>query len=159
VGVDAVGTTGISPNVAAGGAVAVAVRSDPVSVALEGRVDDAVAPASPSPASSAAVTSWLYAGSVVPCLHVATVGVCGVALAGSLQASSSHVVSSRSDAAFYAAVGGRLGMELPLSRTFALRLHADLLVDVRPAEFRVDQIVWTTPPFAGAGAGLLARFP
>jgi hypothetical protein len=169
VGIDALGSWGTAPSIAAGGAIFLGVRAGFLSGALELRVDapaaTTVGPAGTTLVSSGGslqggvVTSWLYAGSLVPCAHYGVASVCAVGMLGSLQGSG-QAVESLSKSTLFAAVGGRFAGELPLTQTFSLRAHVDLLGDLAPTSLKIDAYAWTAPRIAlSAGAGLVARFP
>jgi hypothetical protein len=57
--------------------------------------------------------------------------------------------------------GGRLAFEWPLSSSLSLRLHGDVVADLRRPTFTLDgKEAWGAPPVAGTlGVGALAHFP
>jgi hypothetical protein len=156
-GVDALGSLETAPSVDVGAAVFAGARYRFLSAALEFRVD---APASTTfPENTGSVSSWLYAGSLVPCAHYGIGSVCAVGMLGSLNASGDARESFSKNARF-AAVGGRIGIELGLTERLAIRAHIDLLRNLAPASLYIDEQHWTAGPVAGtAAAGLVVRFP
>jgi hypothetical protein len=154
-GTDGYASFGTAPSVAAGGALFVGARFSFVSTALEVRFD---APAS-APLQSGSVSSWLYAGSLVPCAHYLFVSLCAVGMVGSLQGSGEARVSTPGSTLF-AALGGRLGVEWGLTEAFAVRGHVDLLGNLAPTTLAIDSFSWTASSLAfSIGAGLVLRFP
>lgn len=103
----------------------------------------------------------LVGASLLPCFRRAFLFGCGIAQVGALRAWRTEVEPSRSETTWYAGVGGRLGVDLPLSGRLFVRLQADLLVNLRPATFALDfGDSWTAQSFAGmVGAGLGTQLP
>ncbi|HEY2513979.1 MAG TPA: hypothetical protein VGI39_24095 [Polyangiaceae bacterium] len=155
-GIDTLVSEGTAPALTPAGALFAGMRLGHFSSAVELRID---APLS-SPVGGGSVSSWLYAGSLVPCAHVDVLSFCAVGSLGSLQASG-DLAQSRSASALWVAVGGRAGLELQMSRVLFLRAHADLLYDLTPPTFLVDGAgVFRAPSLAfvaGVGAGV--HFP
>jgi hypothetical protein len=90
-----------------------------------------------------------YSGIVTPCAHLALVFGCGVVELGALRfdgAVSSKAVSP----SFFANVGIRAGVELPLSEHFRMRGYADVLGSIAPA---------TSPVSTGTMSVPLGRMP
>jgi len=106
------------------------------------------------------VSSWLFAASLVPCVHYDVASLCAVGSLGSLQAHG-DVPVQRSASTLFAAAGARMGIEVPMTGLLFLRAHGDALYDLHRSSFDVDgQAVWTPPPFAFvAGLGVAAHFP
>jgi predicted membrane-bound spermidine synthase len=67
----------------------------------------------------------------------------------------------RSGFDLFAAVGPRVGVEIPLTRSLALRLRADALVDLARAVVNLDNSpAWRASLFTGTlGAGFALRIP
>ena len=158
-GLDLLGSVGTAPAPSLGGEAFVGLRSGWLSGALELRAD---APATGT-FGGLRITTWLYSAGIAPCVHFGPASACLLASVGQVVGSSPDTVTSSSGGALVAFVGARLGGELPLSGTFALRLHADLLTDVIPPTLRLNQSAadaWTAPVIAATlGAGLVVRFP
>jgi hypothetical protein len=158
-GLEVLGSVGTAPATSLGGAAFLGLRSGWLSAALELRAD---APATGT-FSGLRITAWLYSAGLAPCVHFGPGSACLLASVGQVVGSSPDTVTSSSGSALIALVGARLGGELPLFGTFALRLHADLLTDVIPPTLRLNQSAadaWTAPVIAATlGAGLVVRFP
>ncbi|MGO8995070.1 MAG: hypothetical protein ACLQVI_17280 [Polyangiaceae bacterium] len=157
-GLDFLGSAGTAPSPAFGGAAFVGVRFRALSAAVEGRID---APASKIVSPGGSVTSWLFAASLVPCLHIGFGSACLLSSLGQIHAWSSGVSSPSSGSALFAALGGRIGAEVALSSALALRAHADLLVNLAPYDLQVSGTPgWSAPYVAGTlGVGIVVRFP
>jgi len=159
-GVDALGSYGMGPSVTAGGVVFAGARWRFLSAGLELRVD---APSSKNvttnDAQDGSVTSWMYAGSFVPCTHYRFASLCAVGLVGSLRGySDAQMPFTRS--AIVGAVGGRVGGEWGITEALALRAHVDLLGNLAPTSLLIDAGSWTASPISvSTGVGLVARFP
>jgi hypothetical protein len=111
-GIEAVGSDATAPSITAGGATFVGARARFLSAALEFRAE---APGSKTFSNSASsVSSWLYAGSLVPCAHYGIGSACAVGMLGSLQGSG-HALESESKSTRFAAAGARLGVEWGLT--------------------------------------------
>jgi hypothetical protein len=94
---------------------AVEVRYRALGVALEGRWD---APATLDFASGGSVQMQRGTGSLVPCGHFGVLALCGVASLGESWANGIDVTNARTAAAFYAAFGARVGLDVPLGSRF-----------------------------------------
>ena len=80
---------------------------------------------------------------------------------GTLRGESFDVVKPRSDAGFYAAAGGRIGLDLTMSGPWYVRPQLDLLATLARAELQIDGTTrWAAPGFSAlVGAGVGMRFP
>jgi hypothetical protein len=156
-GLGAVVATGTAPDFAAGVKAFGRLDADQASVGLEARYD--------LPASAAAtqrggtVRSRLLVFSLVPCVKLRALALCGLVSAGSLQGTGSGVPVPLTESALYLAAGGRAAFELPLAEPFSFRLHADLVRNLTPVTLAIGgEEVWRTPPLAGiAGLEAIAR--
>jgi hypothetical protein len=153
----AVGALRVAPSPNLGVVAGASVGRRWWSLALEARADW---PASTS-LRAGEVSSAIYVGTLVPCVHHGVVAVCALASAGAQRVAGNGLVQARSAIDAYAAVGGRLGADLPLSGHFALTLHGDVSAPLTPMHLQVDGgTVWTSPALAVAlGLGLAAIFP
>jgi hypothetical protein len=159
VGLDLLGSAGTAPSVAAGVSAFAGIRTRLLSAGLEAFAD---APATAHAKDGGNVTSTLYGVELVPCASYKIASLCAAAALGSLQAKGSGVTSPNSpQSLLFAASGGRIAIEWPVSQTLSLRLHGDLLADLhRPTLVLDGQKVWPAPLFEGEfGAGALANFP
>ena len=148
---------GSAPSTSVGAALFAQLRGRAFSLGLEFRAD---APAGQSLAGGGRVESGIRAFELVPCLHYSWVRGCAVALGGEVWGRARDLAVSRTDFAFYAAGGARVGVEWPQNRAWALSAHADLLAPFTPISMRVDgRSVWIAPDvFATLGVGGLLRF-
>jgi hypothetical protein len=129
------------------------------SLAVEGRWDP---PASSDVGGTAELTTTRFMGALVPCGHYRWFLVCAVGEVGPLKGTiTGEMVTTGTQTTLYAAVGGRVGAEIPVAPHLAVSLAADALGAAQRTVFRVDgHPRWNTPAFAGGvGAGLLASFP
>ncbi|HEY8038517.1 MAG TPA: hypothetical protein VIF15_01935 [Polyangiaceae bacterium] len=163
LGVTAASALGSSPGLAAGGAAFVGVRWRALSLDVEARGDLPATGAGNT--AGVRVQSWLLAGSVVPCLHLGVGYACVVASGGSLTATAVQgVTSPQTSGGLWLAVGPRLGVELPLSDSFALRGYGEILVT--PVKTELDlgsrpptqQVYTFSPVSGGVGIGVAWRF-
>jgi hypothetical protein len=157
-GVAVLGSANVALSAAGGVSVFVEGRWRDLSLAVEARAD-APATGSASGGSSARVTSWICGGDLVPCVHYWLGALCGVGLVGSLQASSS--ATSKPGETIFGAAGGRVALELPLSRTFAARAQVDVLDYLAPVNVKIDSAPlrnWPNNPIVTLGAGVAMRF-
>ncbi len=158
-GIDVLESIGTAPSIALSGEAFAGVRSGLFSLALGFRGD--------APAASGAiggggrVESWLFSATAAPCAHVGVLLGCVVAALGSLEARGVEVSAPRMRSGLFAALGGRLGVELPLAGVWALRLRGDVLRNLYPTTFVLDQsAAWSSPSVIGdVGAGVVAHFP
>jgi hypothetical protein len=98
--------------------------------------------------------------SVSPCFHAHGFGVCLLGRAGVMRGTGIDVLEPRAVSTPTLAAGARVVWQLPLTARFALRLHADLAVNLLDTRLDLDDMpAWTSPRVEGlAGAGLFARF-
>jgi hypothetical protein len=99
--------------------------------------------------------------SIAPCAHLRFAFACPIVEAGLVQASSLGLVHNGSGGAPFVVAGGRLGAEVPVSRTFYVRIFVDGLADLDRPRFELDgqPNPWTAPPIAAeAGVGLAVIF-
>ncbi len=158
VGLGALGTLGTAPRAAFGVTLHGGVRRGALSIALEGRAD---LPAAKRTASGGTVSSALLLGTLAPCFHRSMIVGCALVSAGALAGSSEGVTRPAQVTTPFAALGARIGVEVPLVSELSARIHADLLGGLTRTTLELDGLpVWTTPPISGAlGAGLAWSFP
>jgi hypothetical protein len=127
------------------------------SIGLEGQAD---LPASHRFAAGASVTAWLVAGALVPCLRLAPLELCALAVLGRLDATASGVVSPTERVGPYVGLGGRLGVELPVSAHVSLAGHGDLIGNIYETTLVAGPTqAWMAPAVGGVVAlGALATF-
>ncbi|HEY1957568.1 MAG TPA: hypothetical protein VGH28_18240 [Polyangiaceae bacterium] len=91
------------------------LRYRALSVAFEGRWD---APATLDLGGGESAQVERATGSLVPCGHWRVLALCGVVSLGDSWASGIDLSNARTASAFYAAFGGRVGLEVPLGSRF-----------------------------------------
>jgi hypothetical protein len=165
VGLDALAVSGIGPGVASPGVAAFAdIGTRPWSLGLELQGDlllpaDVTLPQSYR--SPGKVQAALFAATVAPCGHFGPAVVCVLVELGWLQAWGGGVDQPASAGAPFVGTGGRLGLELPVSRRVFLRFHGDAIAELTPPTFELDgQRPWNSKVIGGSlGAGLGASLP
>jgi len=107
------------------------------------------------------IDASLLLASVVPCFEPRIWLICGEFSLGSLRGSGLGFDHSRDDATFYAAVGARAGVELPIAGRFSFRAIAEGQIPIASTELDANGVrAWSTPAFAFSVAPyLVARFP
>ncbi len=150
--------SGTSPGVTGGVEVMAGFRWAAFSATLEGRADVPTTAAAPG---GGTVRGGLLAANVVPCFHLGPVSACALGTFGAIRGVGSGVANARSDATPFAALGARLGGEIPFGRTFSAAVHGDLSAALTPTTLSLDgRGVWTTPrASASLGLGCVAHFP
>lgn len=159
VGAQVLGGNAPAPNFGVGFAATFGVAWRSLSLDIEGRFD---APVSAQGASELKAESWIAAGQVVPCVHFAWAFGCAVLAAGVLEASGDTVTQSRPQAAFWAAAGGRLGVQvMPVGDHLFLRAFVDVVGTFPAYTVQIDRLtVYSVPPVASdVGLGAAWRFP
>jgi hypothetical protein len=153
----AVGAIGAAPSPNVGLLAGAGVRRGWWSVAVEARADW---PASTGLRTGEA-SSALYLATLVPCVHHGSLAACALASAGAQRVAGHGLVQARGATDVYAALGGRLGADVPLSAHLALTVHGDVTAPVTRMHVLVDEgTVWTSPALAVAlGLGVAAIFP
>jgi len=149
-------TTGTTPGTALGVTGQVGIRRSSWSAALEGRAElVTVTHVDDSEVHTSLISGWL-----VPCWQGSPWMACALVGAGSLRVEGKEVDVPKRDQAFYAAVGGRVGAELPVYGRVFLRLHGDLAMALtRTTFFLGDQARWSSSPVhLGAGLALGRSF-
>lgn len=158
LGVEALGSAGLTPDPAPGVAVFGARRVGIVSISAELQADGSP-PTSLLPRTSAQIESGYLAAVLAPCMHLGPTFACALGEAGWQIHRSRGIPNTATGTAAFAAVGARIGFEVPVSRQFYLRLHADGIVNLNPVTVDVDEKpVWNAEPvgvLAGLGVGTL----
>jgi len=155
-------SVGAGPAPVFGAAIFGGVRLPSWSLDLEGRAD---LPGTVERTRGVELGSSILVASVVPCLHGGRVAGCLLATAGALRGEVIDGGAAQQDVTFYAAVGGRFGLELPLSGAgpegLAIRPHLDVAAPLTPTTLSVGGAsAWSSPPITGAlGIDLLGTIP
>ena len=126
---------GVAPAPALGFRVGAELLTKRWSLGLEGRFD--LAASSGSSEGGRSSTS-LAGGSVVPCLRVPLVWVCGVVLLSRVEAEALDVSAPRTDAFLFFGAGGRLVTAFELPQQLLLRIGGDLLAHPAPFELTLN---------------------
>lgn len=147
-----VASVGVAPRPSFGGAVSLQVRWAWFSLEADGRAD---VPAS-GVYRGVLVATYVLGGSPALCGHASWGGyACGVWFLGRLSAQG-----TRTDEAFYSAVGARVGADLGLGGPFFVDVHAEGLGRLTRDAVAVDGTpVFASLPFTASVAGWVgARF-
>jgi hypothetical protein len=121
-------SSGVAPKASVGGVVAVGGRYRFLSLDVEARAD---APATGGTTQAGAVTTTIDAGAVAGCLHApAPLFLCATGLLGTFFAEGHDVAAPKSVQAPYRAVGGRIGLEVPIVWHLYFLAQADALANL-----------------------------
>jgi hypothetical protein len=152
-----VGTIFKAPGYSLGARAGGSLGGDSFSLGLEGQADFSARKSLQQ--GSARATLWT--ASLVPCARQGVVAACALVTAGLSRGSGEGLEGARSTNLFYAALGLRLSLNLPLTSSLALTVHGDASAPLVEEQLRVDQqTVWTSPHVSAAlGVGLAATFP
>ena len=149
----------ITPDVAVGVAVDVAVRWRALSLGLEGRLlfstsHDAVS------TEDVGIHTAVGAMMAVPCVHIGWFFGCGLLELGALRFTGGDGVYPKTRDPLLAAGGFRAGVEWPVGGRFAVRGFVDgATIFSRTALVYDEKEAWLTPLFYGSlGVGLTAAF-
>ncbi len=157
MGFDALAAIAAAPDVVSGFDVWIGARRGAGSLGLELRTD---APDSAPFNRGGQATVVLFAATLDPCVYAGSFFACALATVGWLHASGSGVLDPRSGAATTLAFGPRVGVDLPLSRSFALRFRGDFSINALRPTVSLNGAVWQVPPVgAVAAVGVAYRFP
>jgi hypothetical protein len=151
------------PGIGPGLALTFGVAWRRLSLDVEGRFDVPVS-ASDVDASHRTLQaqSGIAAGQLVPCVHIAFAFGCAIVAAGGLWASGQEVTTSRTQSAFWAAAGGRLGVQTtPFGEHVVLRVFVEAVGAFPSEPVTIDgNQVYKVPALDGAlGLGAAWRFP
>jgi len=157
MGFDALAAIAAAPDAVSGFDVWIGARRGAGSLALELRTD---APDSAPFAHGGQASVVLLAASVDPCVYAGSFFACALATVGWLHASGSGVSDPQSGAAAMVALGPRVGLDLPLSRSFALRLRGDFSINALRPSVSLNGAEWQMPRYGAVFAmGVAYRFP
>jgi hypothetical protein len=157
IGFDTLAAIAAAPDVVSGFDVWVGARRGSGSLGLELRTD---APDSPPFERGGQATVVLLAATLDPCVYAGSFFACALATVGWLHASGSGVLEPRSGAAATLALGPRAGVDLPLSRSFALRFRGDFSINAVRPTVSLNGAEWQLPRYGAVFAvGVAYRFP
>ena len=148
-----------TPAAMLGGRLGIGASRGAWSVALEGRAET-----SPSDAAIGTrdhIEASAISGALAPCRALASFfQLCGVVTLGSREVKSLDVVQPGAKSAFFAEIGVRAGLELPLSRVFALRANGELGIPLLRTTYTTDGLERSTTSIieGSLGTGLVGRF-
>jgi hypothetical protein len=158
VGARAIGSVGMLPAPSFGVSADAGIGVNHYLLRIEMRADFPVS--SDALANGTGASASLFLGTIAPCYARSVARFCAVFSGGALLAASTGISPTERDTAFFAAIGVRPGVEIPIWK--ALHFAADVqavvplrrvTIDTRGAE------VWTAPVVAGSlGGGLVAQF-
>jgi hypothetical protein len=168
VGLGSAVAFGIAPRVAVGLSTDVGIHWKVDASPLEGlslslgvRWDPPAAGHVPGAPMDARVSTSRLLGTVVPCGHWWKLFGCAVGELGQLQGGVDNTYPlSAMGTVFYAAAGGRAGIEVPFAPHVGFRGFGEILGTLTPRTFLVNERpAWTTPPVSGGfGAGIFVSF-
>jgi hypothetical protein len=146
-----------APSTSLGISLGAGLRGEVLSLGIEARAD--------LPSSMAlrvgSVSTSLFTGSWVPCLHSNNLAVCALATAGVLHASGDGLVAAKAANFFYGAVGARVALTYPVTPRWSLALRGDAILPLTETTLTVDgSPAWSSSTLAFAlGLGAVAKIP
>ena len=153
-------TTGFArtPATLLGGRFGAGFRRAWFALAAEGHVETSAEPA--NVASNDRVEASAISAALVPCMNRSIFQLCGATTVGSRTVKALDVQSPKAQSAAFVVVGVRGGVEVPISRAFALRANAELGVPLLRTTYTIDGIERSTTGVleVSLGAGILGRF-
>lgn len=147
-----------TPGVALGPRLGVGLSRRSFSIAVEGEMDRQLGYAQSD--ASDRIAAHVYTGAVVPCLIKSVVQACVVARFGAFVGESQNLDNATIVTRFWSSAGGRLGLQLPVTDFFSLRMNADFAFLISRTDLTVDGAsVWQAPIFTvGVGIGAVLNF-
>lgn len=155
---DLIAAVQATPSFALGPRIGFVLRRSAFSLGLEAKL--ALQTSAWDTGIGANVHARLVSGSLVPCLNVSVAQVCGVASAGAFSADGTGLTTATNVVHAWAAVGARVGIEIPVTRLLSFRLNTDLAAVLLRTELAIDDVtVWTAPIFTlDVGIGMTLHF-
>jgi hypothetical protein len=148
VSAEAVVGLGVAPGATVGAQVGFGLRHGIGSYSIEGRAEATPSAVSLTPLDR--VSSTVFSGAFVPCVHASVIAVCGVLRAGSIQSTALDVSRPKIAAAFIGAAALRVGVAIPVGTSFAFRAGAEGGLPLSRTSYVINgAIVWTPPPVVG----------
>jgi hypothetical protein len=140
LGVEALGSEGFTIYPAPGFAFFAARRVGVISFGAELQADGAP-PATPPrlQAPGERIESAFLVAVFAPCLHFGPAFACALGEVGWQVHKSLSIAETQTGNTAFGAAGGRIGLEVPLTRQFYLRLHVDGLFNLNPVTVDVDK--------------------
>lgn len=110
----------------------------------------------PTPSSTSQggkVSTRLLVVPIAACGHLGPASLCALSLLGDAHGESTDITSPRAQSLFFAALGPRVGLMLPLGAGVFVRATGDLLFPITPFSLDINgQTVWAS----GAVMGLVS---
>jgi hypothetical protein len=108
----------------------------------------------------ARIVSSRVLGTIAPCGHWGKLYGCALREVGQLRAHGEDLAISAEGSKRYAAIGGRIGVEVPFAPHLGFRGYGEVLGTVAPVAVPINELPgWTTPLASGSvGAGLYVFF-
>ena len=158
VGARFVASAGVAPAPSFGVSIDGSLRRGRFVFRAEARADFAVG-ATPL-ADGAAVATTLNQASVLPCVAIDPLVLCGVLSMGAMVAESDNLVPKERDTTFYGAAGLRPMLDLPIAGQLHFVAGLEGVLAFRRITVSVRKIeVWTSPPASAAASfGLALKF-
>ncbi|MDB4939137.1 MAG: hypothetical protein JWP87_6109 [Labilithrix sp.] len=147
-----------APATLVGARIGAGLRRGAWSIAAEGHAE--TSPDAAFISATDRVEASAFSGAVVPCGHLGLFQACGVVTLGARQVKALDVVSPKTQAAFFVAIGARIGLEVSVSSAIALRANAELGAPLLRSDYTIDGVSRATSSVveASLGAGILGRF-
>ncbi|HSY24248.1 MAG TPA: hypothetical protein VK841_19105 [Polyangiaceae bacterium] len=139
-GIEALGSAGLTIDPALGIAVFGARRMGAISLGVELQADGSP-PTTPTTGTLKApgqIESVLLLAVFAPCLHFGPAFACALGEVGVQADKSLSIALPNTAQTAFGAAGARIGLEVPVSRQFYLRLHVDGLFNLNPVTVNVD---------------------
>jgi hypothetical protein len=157
LGIDGISMVGLAPVTAFGAGLHARRKSGRWGLGVGARI----LAGSGGVGDDAELSTTVAGGQVEGCFEPGVFEYCGLALVGATWARAVNVALPRTAVAALAAFGGRVGVRAPVSGSWSVSAHVELLGVVAPVLAQVDDdTIWTAPPLAGAfGLGISRRFP
>lgn len=157
-GLAAVGVLGALPAPGVGLALQGGARRGMFSALVGGEVTSAVSKGAPS---GGAVSAWLAAGTLAPCVHLGPAMMCGLGTFGMVRGSGTGLPGVRDASTPFGALGARAGAEVPINRVLSVQLFGDVLGTIATTTLKLSgSAVWKTAPLTAAlGAAAIVNFP
>jgi hypothetical protein len=154
---EAISMLGVAPVTAFGGALTARRKSHRWALGIGARALSG----SGGVGADGDLRTTVAAGQLEGCFQPGILEYCALAIVGATWARALDVELPHTDSAILVALGARVGLAAPLSQTWSLLVHAELVGVPAPVQAQVDERpVWTAPPLAGGvGLGLRRRFP
>jgi hypothetical protein len=154
VGAGILGSLNTLPSAGFGAYSFLGARMSRFSIDVESRIDF------PSSDASAGVRASRIVGTAAPCLHYGIAAACVAFSFGGFLGEALRPGEPRRGTTFYAAIGPRLALEVPLAPALALQPRVDVEFPVTPTTLRQGGIErWNTPPVGASGSvGVVGTF-